>query len=188
MVWKRLRTCHHWGLTQLTWSRKICADTQSETWAVGVMVDTLEGKEFITLHIPAHQWRKSGQEPKQRPWGSTAYWFGPHGLLWVLSYTTQDYLVRGGITHRELGLPTSIINQENTLQNCLQSEGGTLSIDISLFQMTLTCITLTKTNKQTNQNNKQKIPKQKLSIQHSWGQGLRRVSWEMSQESSCVPP
>lgn len=37
-------------------------------------------------------------------WGD-AYCFDPHDLLWLVSYTTQDYLLGGGTTPSDLGLP-----------------------------------------------------------------------------------
>lgn len=45
----------------------------------------------------------------------------PH-LPWLaeLPYTTQDHKVRGGTTHSELGLPPSIVNQDNTPHIYLQ--------------------------------------------------------------------
>jgi hypothetical protein len=49
------------------------------------------------------------------------------GLLTLLSYTTQEYFLRhrewngGSTTHSGLGPLTSIINQENALQSCLQA-------------------------------------------------------------------
>ena len=52
----------------------------------------------------------------QRLWRGAAYWLAPHGLLSFLSYRTQDYQPRDGITHRGLGPPLSTTNQENTLQ------------------------------------------------------------------------
>ena len=41
-----------------------------------------------------------------------AYWFVPHGLLSLLSYSTQGHHPAGGTTHSELDLLTSAINQE----------------------------------------------------------------------------
>lgn len=37
-----------------------------------------------------------------------------HGLLRLLSYSTQDHQFRGGTAHSELRPPTSTVNQENT--------------------------------------------------------------------------
>ena len=48
------------------------------------------------------------------------------GSLTLLSYTTQEYFLRhrewsgGSTTHSGLGPLTSITNQENALQSCLQ--------------------------------------------------------------------
>ena len=51
------------------------------------------------------------------------------GLLSLLSYSTQDLQPQTGPAHNELGSPTSIVNQENVLQNCPQTnqEGAFLS-------------------------------------------------------------
>jgi hypothetical protein len=43
----------------------------------------------------------------QRPWRSAAYWIAPHGLLSLLSCSTQDYLSRVDITYN--GSPISTI-------------------------------------------------------------------------------
>lgn len=43
------------------------------------------------------------------------------GLLNVLSYITQDHLLRGGTAHRGLSPPTSFISQDNATQACLQA-------------------------------------------------------------------
>jgi hypothetical protein len=42
-------------------------------------------------------------------------------LLSLFSYTTQDYLPRGGTTHSGLGPPTSIINQDSVPHICPQA-------------------------------------------------------------------
>lgn len=52
---------------------------------------------------------------------NAAYWLSLYGLLRLPSYTTDDYLPMGGATHSGLGSPTSVINQEDTLQTCLQA-------------------------------------------------------------------
>ena len=57
----------------------------------------------------------------QRPQRGAAHWLAPHGLLNLLSYSTQDYQPRGVPTHSELGPLPSIINQENALQACPQA-------------------------------------------------------------------
>ena len=61
------------------------------------------------------QERSSRWELKQRPY--TAHWLAFHDLLILLSYVTQDQLLRCGTASRP---PTSIINQENASQTCLQ--------------------------------------------------------------------
>lgn len=56
----------------------------------------------------------------QRPWRTFAYWLAPHGLLSPLSYSTQDYQLRGDPTQSDLDSITSIINQENKPRACPQ--------------------------------------------------------------------
>jgi hypothetical protein len=45
-----------------------------------------------------------------RPCGNAAYWLAPHGLLSLLSYTTQDHPPRARTAHCGLGPPPSIIS------------------------------------------------------------------------------
>jgi hypothetical protein len=53
--------------------------------------------------------RNSGKtETEAQRWRGAAYWLAPHGLLSLLSYRTQDHLLRDGPTDNGLGLPTSI--------------------------------------------------------------------------------
>ena len=84
----------------------------------------LERKELIMFYrlesiMEGSQGKSSKRELKQRPWRNTAYWLVIHGLLSLLSYRTQHCLPRQGWhTHSGLGLPTSIITQENVLQIC----------------------------------------------------------------------
>lgn len=54
----------------------------------------------------------------QRAWRMAAHWLAPRGLPSLLSYTIQAHLLRGDIDHKELGPPTSLINQENTSRTC----------------------------------------------------------------------
>lgn len=57
------------------------------------------------------------QELMQNPWKSTAYCLSCPNLLSLFSYSTQDHKSKGGTTHSELGMPTSIINEENALRS-----------------------------------------------------------------------
>lgn len=50
-----------------------------------------------------------------------ANWFVRHGLLNLLSHTTQIYLSIIGTTHIRLNLLTLVINQENVSQTCKQA-------------------------------------------------------------------
>lgn len=52
----------------------------------------------------------------QRPRRGAAFWLGPHSLLSLLSYRTQDHQLRNGTSHNGLGPPPSMINQENFLE------------------------------------------------------------------------
>lgn len=49
----------------------------------------------------------------QKSWRNTAHWLALHGLFTLLSYINRDHLPEHGSTHRGLGSPSSIINQEN---------------------------------------------------------------------------
>ena len=46
----------------------------------------------------------------EKPWRGAAYWLVPHGLLTLLSYRTQGYHPKDGITHNGLGHPSLITN------------------------------------------------------------------------------
>lgn len=61
-----------------------------------------------------------------------AYWLFLHGLLSLLSYTSQDHMLRGSTAHSELVPPISIINQENDPMDLpvAQSDGGTFSVEV----------------------------------------------------------
>jgi hypothetical protein len=48
--------------------------------------------------------------------GGVAYWFALQNLLNLLSYRTQNNLLRDVPTHKGLGPPLSITNQEGVLQ------------------------------------------------------------------------
>ena len=48
----------------------------------------------------------------QRPWRNAACYLGPHGLLSLLSYRTQDHQPRDGTTHDALGLPHRLVNKK----------------------------------------------------------------------------
>jgi hypothetical protein len=85
------------------------------------------GKGLFSLHfhIAVHHQRKSGheltqgtfhQELMQRPSRGAAYWLASLGLFSLLSYRTQDYQPRDGITHNGLGLSHLITDWENGLQ------------------------------------------------------------------------
>ena len=98
-----------------------------------------------TEEVRLGAWR---QELKQKPWRNTAHWLALNGLLPILSYVTQDHLPRIGTNHSELGLPTSIINQENipTWVPTGQSGERIFSIEVLFPQMSLSCIKLIKAN------------------------------------------
>jgi hypothetical protein len=49
------------------------------------------------------------QEWMQKPWRNAAYWLASPGMLSLLSYRTQDYQPRDGVTHNELG-PSRILH------------------------------------------------------------------------------
>jgi hypothetical protein len=66
-------------------------------------------KEVRTGTDRAGTWR---QELMQRPWNEAAYWLASHGLLRLLSYSTQGQQPRNGPTHNVLGpSPSSIVKK-----------------------------------------------------------------------------
>jgi hypothetical protein len=78
----------------------------------------------------------------QRLWKSDAYCLAPHGLLSLLSYTTQDLQTRTGTTYCELGSPVPVI-KKITIDLCTgQSSGGILSVEVVLSKMALTGVKL----------------------------------------------
>jgi hypothetical protein len=91
----------HWP--KATWRRKGLINLQVTVYHGGKLK-----QEF-----KAGVWK---QELKQRPWRNTAYWLDSHGLLSLLSYTTQAHLPTNGTTYSGLGSPTSMNNQQNASQ------------------------------------------------------------------------
>ena len=84
------------SLTKATGEKKLCVSSQ--LYKTGIQSWNLEvGTEGET-------------------WQSAACCLVPHGLLILFLYSTQDYKPRDGAAHSELGLPTSLINQENAPQ------------------------------------------------------------------------
>lgn len=69
----------------------------------------------ISLAIERSQDRESKglKELKQWPLRNVDYLLSIHSLMSLLSHITQAYLTRVGTTFSELGLPVSIINEEN---------------------------------------------------------------------------
>lgn len=51
----------------------------------------------------------------------SSYYLVPRGLLSLLSHTTKNHVPRVGTAANGLASTTSIINQENAPQTCLQS-------------------------------------------------------------------
>lgn len=91
---------------------------------MNTMTEAIErGKCLFDLHFPVtvHHEGKSNQEVKQKPWRSAVSQLALRGLLSLLSYMPWDHLPRGGAGGNGLGPAPCIINQENTLQDCLQS-------------------------------------------------------------------
>lgn len=68
--------------------------------------------------VRAEIWR---QELKHRPWWIGAYCIASHVLFILFSFATQNALLRGGTVLNDLDPPTSISNQDNTLQMSLQA-------------------------------------------------------------------
>ena len=66
----------------------------------------------------------------------------PHGLLHLPFYSIQNHQPSDGTTYSELGIPTPIVNQDNTSQ-ADQPDGCVSSTEDSFSQMTLPYITST---------------------------------------------
>lgn len=60
------------------------------------------------------------------------------------SYITQDNLARDGLIHSGLNFPTSIINEENALQACLQASFSGKLFLASCFSDDSSLVKLTK--------------------------------------------
>lgn len=102
---------------------------------------TLDGKGLINstvLHYSASLREvkartQTRQEPEgkswQRLWRSAVYLLAPHGLLSLLTYSTQDHQHRDDATHDWLSPPTSITKKRL----------GFSSVEVPSFLMTLAC-------------------------------------------------
>jgi hypothetical protein len=80
---------------------------------------------FTSYHTSSYtvkgsQSKNSKHKLIQRLWNSLN-WLAPHGLLSLLSHTSQDCQPRNSITHSDIELPISTTNKENVLQTCLQA-------------------------------------------------------------------
>lgn len=73
---------------------------------------------------------------------NAVFWLAPQSLLSLLFCTTQENLPRDVTTHRGLGPPTSIINEESAPSDLptYQSYGNIFSIEIPSFQVTIACV------------------------------------------------
>lgn len=108
------------------------------------------GKESVYLAYRMHfivrrsQCRKRRQELQQRSGDCFLVASPLASLSFLLLYTTQDRLPRRDITHSELVLPTSIINQENTPADMSsgQSDGGIFLIKLPSSHMAPDCVKL----------------------------------------------
>ena len=89
------------------------------------------GKGYFSLPVPSHapSWRedRAGIQGRNAEAGTEteavrvgASWLAPHSFPRLLSYTAQNHKPRDD-GDSELGPPTSVVNQENALQTCLQA-------------------------------------------------------------------
>lgn len=72
-------------------------------------------KGWILDYYTGSHGRNGRQKLKQSPCRSTAYWLPLYGLSSLLSYSNQNHLSGDGTAHSELGAPTSVLNQKNSL-------------------------------------------------------------------------
>lgn len=108
----------------------------------------LSSNGFISCYslqstIQGSEVRNSRQGLRQRSWRNDVHWVAPHGLPFLLSYSSRDYLLRGGTYHSELGCPlTSILNQENDLQAWLLSSLMEVFFSRFIFPYNFSCVKL----------------------------------------------
>jgi len=97
---------------------------------------------FITPHrfrsiLAGNQSRSSGQEQKQN---LGVLLTAPHGLLSLLSSTTQDHLPWRDTNHRGLGPSIATETQGNALQICPQADrqrqANVFSVEVLSSQVT----------------------------------------------------
>lgn len=73
-------------------------------WTPGLHTGCL-GRNTFTLVYNLLSWGDragtKGNTLQQRPWSSASHWLSLQGLLSLLSYRTQEHLLRKGTTHTE---------------------------------------------------------------------------------------
>ena len=107
------------------------------------------------------------QEPMQRSWRDAARCLAPHDLLSLLSYATQDNLIRFGTIHSGLDPLTSLRDQENILQIWLQANLNEAISQLRFpFPKRLSFLSkLTKLNQHSNRSKTQTPPQLHSGVQ-----------------------
>lgn len=91
---------------------------------------SVTGKWRQSLHL-YKQNRNLKVELIQMTWKGTSYWFPLHGLLCLISYTTQGHQPQGCPRQNWLGCPTSMLIREELIDlTMVQFSEGIFSIEI----------------------------------------------------------
>lgn len=104
---------------------------------------TRGGKGLLQFKLQSIRRGSQGRNSHQRPRKNAAYW-----LASLLSYTSQDYLPRGGITHSEVA--TYIYHQSGRCPTSLLIDrpadvlGALSELRAPSSQVTLVCVELTE--------------------------------------------
>lgn len=146
----------------------LCIERQCLCW-VSIAVRrpgpnrTSGGKVYFVLYFESNQGGNSStvgtwkQKLKQGPQRTAAFWIAPSGFLCLLSYKLQNDLTclpRAGTMCSGLGPLKSIVYEENTLQNCLQTIWLETFSQLSfLFPDNSSCVNVAKKNLTRTQDN-----------------------------------
>lgn len=97
------------------WSLHFCGKMPwgKATWEEKIYLVCIS---WVTVCFPKERTGTQRQKLKPRPWRSAAYWFAPHGLLSLPSYTT--WTTQRWHSHQWGGPLTLITNQKKKKKEC----------------------------------------------------------------------